>query len=352
MPGRAPAIRCDGHVSRPTVIAHRGASGLRPEHTRSAYLLGIEQGADFIEPDVVATRDGVLVVRHENEISGTTDVAERPEFADRRTTKTVDGRALTGWFTEDLTLAELRTLRTRERMPELRPGNVAYAGTEPVLTFAEVVRIAVAATRATGRSVGVYVEIKHPTYFAGLGLDLGERVLEVLAAHHLDGDRPEVPVVIQSMEPSGLRRLRSRTSADLVQLVSDEGAPWDLASAGDPRSYRDLLDGAGLGEIAAYADGIGPHKDLVIARGDDERWTGPTGLVDRARAAGLFVHPWTVRAENRFLPADLRRGERPGDHGEAAAECVALFDAGVDGVFSDFPGIAVAAGRTWTGHRS
>ena len=285
-------------MNSPIVIAHRGASAHRPEHTLAAYELAIELGADFIEPDVVSTRDGRLVARHENEISGTTDVASRPEFAGRRTVKEVDGRAKEGWFTEDFTLAELRTLRARERLPELR--GTAFDGRFGIPELDEVIALAA----RTG--VGVYPETKHPTYFAGLGLALEPPLLAALEG--FGG-----PVFIQSFEAGNLRALRELTDHPLVRLTA--GAAPDVA------------------EIAAYADAIGPHKDQVIPRGEDGALGEPTALVEDAHDAGLLVHPWTFRPEPQFLPAGLDGG----------AELDRFLALGVDGVFADDPGAAVAA---------
>jgi glycerophosphoryl diester phosphodiesterase len=280
----------------PIVIAHRGASAHRPEHTLAAYELAIELGADFIEPDVVATRDGRLVARHDNEISATTDVASRPEFAGRRTAKDVDGTRLEGWFTEDFTLDELRTLRARERLPELR--GVAHDGRFGIPTLEEVVALAARA------GVGVYPETKHPSHFAALGLALEPPLLAALAGF-------AGPVFIQSFEEANLRELRG--THPLVRLTA--GAAPDLAA------------------IAAYADAIGPHKDQVIPRDADGRLGEPTSLVVDAHAAGLLVHPWTFRPEPAFLPAGLSGDE----------ELDRFLALGVDGVFADDPGAAVAA---------
>jgi glycerophosphoryl diester phosphodiesterase len=285
-------------VNTPIVIAHRGASAHRPEHTLAAYELAIQLGADFIEPDVVSTRDGHLVARHENDISGTTDVAQRPELADRRTVKEVDGRRKEGWFTEDLTLEELRTLRACERLPELR--GTAYDGRFAIPTLDEVVALAAHA------GVGVYPETKHPSYFAGLGLALEPPLLEALEGF-------AGPVFIQSFEAGNLRALRGLTGHPLVRLTV--GAAPDVA------------------EIAGYADAIGPHKDQLIPRADDGRLGEPTSLVDDAHSAGLLVHPWTFRPEAEFLPAGL----------DGDAELDRFLALGVDGVFADDPGAAVAA---------
>ena len=316
-------------ADRPIVIAHRGASGLLPEHTIAAYTRAIDDGADFIEPDLVPTRDGVLVARHENEISGTTDVASRAEFADRKTTKTIDGASVTGWFTENFTLAELKTLRARERLPELR--GTANDGRFEIPTLDEIIALAQA------RGVGIYPETKHPTYFAAIGLPLEAKLVAALdAAGWRDAD---APVFIQSFEVTNLKRLDGMTGVRLIQLVAAEGGPAD----GTYRSYAEMLTPEGLKAVAAYADGIGPEKTLVIPRGPDMRLTSPTRLVADAHAAGLKVHPWTFRAENYFLPADHRKGEDPRAHGELAGEIRAYLATGIDGLFSDFTAEAVAA---------
>jgi glycerophosphoryl diester phosphodiesterase len=326
----------------PIVIAHRGASGERPEHTLEAYRLGIEQGADFVEPDLVATKDGVLVCRHENEISSTTDVASRAEFAARRTTKTIDGVATTGWFTEDFTLAELQTLRARERLPLLR--GTAFDGRFAVPSFDELLAL-VAATNARperrARPLGVYPETKHPSYFDGLGLALEPPLLQALRRHGLD--RADAPVFIQSFEVGNLRRLATLTRVPLIQLIEPTGRPWDFTLGRFARSYADLVKPEGLREIAAYARGIGVHKNLVLPRDAHERLLSPTTLVRDAHAAGLLVHVFTLRAENQFLPAELRRGPDLPARGDLAAEATLFLEAGVDGFFTDHPAIGVAA---------
>lgn len=332
-------------TARPVVIGHRGVPGERLEHTRPSYLLAIEQGADYIEPDLVSTRDGVLVVRHENEISTSTDVAEHPEFADRATSKVVDGTRLTGWFTEDFTVEELKTLRTRERLADLRPQNLPLAGQEEILTFDEMLDIAEEGTASTGRRVGAYVETKHPTYFAGIGLDLNDLLIDALERRRSNHEAADV--IIQSMEPGNLRRLRDRTPLKLIQLMKGKGAPFDFVDSGDPRTYRDLATPAGLADVATYADGIGPIKMQVIALDKKRRLAGETGLVGHAHDAGLLVHAWTMRNENKYLPANLRSSKDDSAHGDAVAEYLAYFDAGVDGVFSDFTATAVRARDLW-----
>jgi glycerophosphoryl diester phosphodiesterase len=298
--------------SRPLVIAHRGASGHRPEHTIEAYRLDIEMGADYIEPDLVSTRDGVLIARHENEIGSTTDVAER--FPDRKRTATVDGQTMTGWFSEDLTLAEIKTLRARERLPFR---SHAYDGQFQIPTFDEVLDLAIRMGDARGRPVGVYPETKHPTYFRAHGLALEERLLDALQRR--GWNRRDAPVFIQSFEQDNLRELRKRTSVRLIQLV-------DTSSK---------IEGERLKTIAAYADGIGPEKRLVLPVNADGSLAPPTDLVARAHSLNLLVHVWTVRVEKDFLP--------PGYHGEVAKEFDALRKAGVDGVFTDFPDAAIKA---------
>ncbi|MCL6250059.1 glycerophosphodiester phosphodiesterase [Altererythrobacter sp. KTW20L] len=309
------------------IIAHRGASGERPEHTLAAYERAIDQGADYIEPDLVATKDGVLVARHENEISGTTDGAERPEFAARAATRMIDGQEFTGWFTEDFTLAELRTLRARERLPELRPANTAFDGLWQVPTLAEIIALVRAKEAGTGRRIGFYPEIKHPGYFLDIGYDLAALLVEEL---HAAGYRSaDDPVFIQSFEVAPLQRLDTMTDLRLVQLVSAQGGPADLPDM----AYAAMLTPQGLADIAAYADGIGAELRLLL---DDEG--ASTGLVEAAHAAGLVVHGWTLRKENVFLPPLARLGDEPPGIGCEGSVWQALERAGIDGVFTDDPG--------------
>ena len=340
--------------SRPFVIAHRGASGYVPEHTLAGYFIAIQQGADYVEPDLVISRDGALLARHENEIGGTTDVASHPEFAARKATRIIDGESISGWFTEDFTLAELKTLRARERLPELRKGNARYDGVFSIPTFDEVLDLVAAAdaqraanARAAGLPppprIGVYPETKHPSYFAKLGLHFDDRMLESLNRHGYS--KRTDPICLQSFEVANLKALRRRTDLPLVQLIAPTGQPFDFTLAGDKRTYLDLMSDDGLREIAAYADAIGPHKWMVVQFGPE----GPTdtGLARRARAAGLGIHVWTLRAENEFLPTDLKS---PGDaavHGKLSAEIRALLDAGITGFFSDHPDIAVRSRDEW-----
>jgi glycerophosphoryl diester phosphodiesterase len=335
-----PAAEAASIVSQPIVIGHRGASGLRPEHTLAAYALAIDQGADYIEPDIVSTKDGVLVARHENEIGGTTNVADRPEFASRRTTKVIDGVSLTGWFTEDFTLAELKTLRARERIPQLRPGNTAYNDQLEVPTLQEVIDLVQQKEAATGRTIGLYIETKHPTYFDSVGLSLEEPLVTALNTNGYS--RADAPVFIQSFETGNLKQLDRLTDVRLVQLIAGSGSPYDLALAGDTRTYADLVTTAGLAAIAAYADGIGPDKNRIVPRDANGALLDPTSLVDDAHALDLLVHPYTFRNENAFLPLDFRIGDVMATFGDFEAEYRLFFGLGIDGLFSDFPGSAVA----------
>lgn len=291
-------------MSNVIVIAHRGASGERPEHTLAGYRLAIEQGADYIEPDLVMTRDGVLIARHENEIGGTTDVGERPEFAGRRRTQTIDGESMTGWFTEDFTLAEIKTLRVRERLPGLRPANTAFDRQFTVPTFEEIMQL------ATEAKVGVYPETKHPAHFARLGLAQERPVLDTL--ERFGYGAAGSPVFIQSFDPHNLRELRAMTRLPLVQLLEHD--------LGDPVA------------IARYADAVGIAKALATAEG-----------VRAAHRAGLAVHVWTFRAENEFLPEEFKRGTDPAAHGDLDAEIRRYLARGIDGLFVDFPAAGVRA---------
>jgi glycerophosphoryl diester phosphodiesterase len=323
---------------RPLVIAHRGASGERPEHTMGAYRLAIAEGADYIEPDLVMTKDGVLVCRHENEISGTTDVEDHGEFARRRTDKVVDGAPMSGWFVEDFTLDELKTLRCRERLPQLRPQNAAFNGQEAIPTFDEVLAL------AHGSHVGVYPEMKHPTFLEEQGLDPVAPLVRALEGAGWNG--PGAPVLVQCFEAYALRRFGGFSSVRKIQLLAADSVPWDLRD--ENVTLAGLLSDTGLADMAAYAFGIGVEKTLVIPRAANDSSAAPTDLVTRAHRIGLAVHAWTFRAENTFLPAEWRRGDPAAanygaEHGNLAAELTAFFEAGVDGAFCDFPAIARAA---------
>lgn len=320
------------------VIAHRGASGERPEHTIAAYTLAIEQGADYIEPDLVLTKDGVLVARHENEISETTDVASKPEFAGRKATKTIDGQKMTGWFTEDFTLAELKTLRAKERLPQLRKTNMAYDGQFEVPTFEEILELAKAESAKTGRPIGIYPETKHPSYFASIGLPHETPLLALLTRYGYT--EKSAPVFIQSFEVGNLEALRPKTKLRLIQLMDAEGGPADRNI-----TYAEMLEPSRLKMMAFYADGIGPNKNLVIPRNMLGNLGEPTSLVADAHAAGLAVHPWTFRRENYFLPLTQKSGINPLGIGDLETEIRAFLAAGVDGIFSDNPAQVVAALR-------
>lgn len=329
------ALPVEVAMAEPILIAHRGASGERPEHTLAAYERAIDQGADYIEPDLVLTKDGVLVARHENEIGGTTDVADHPEFADRKTSKTIDGVAMTGWFTEDFTLAELRILRARERLPDLRAASVRFDTLYPVPTFDEILKLVRAKEAETGRRIGIYPETKHPGYFAGISLPHQTALLDLLTRYGYQTEAD--PVFIQSFEVGNLKAIRAVSRLRLIQLVDAEGGPADLPGT----TYADMLALRGLSDIADYADGIGPSVAQVLTI------EGPTALVGRAHDAGLQVHVWTLRMENSFLPDQY---QRPGDvqgRGDFASYVRAVAATGVDGLFSDFPKQAKAALRDW-----
>jgi glycerophosphoryl diester phosphodiesterase len=323
-------------AERPIVIAHRGASADRPEHTIGAYLLAIEQGADYVEPDLVITKDGILIARHENEIGETTDVGSRPEFADRKTTKTIDGEKVTGWFTEDFTLAELKSLRARERIPKLRPANTGFDGQETIPTLDEIIDLVQAEEARRGRRIGIYPETKHPSYFRGIGLPLEEPLVEVL---HRRGYRSAAdPIFLQSFEVENLKQLKGMTELRLIQLIAARGGPFDRPDI----TYADMITPEGLREIAGYAAGIGVQKPLVIPTDRLGRLQEPTCLVPMARAEGLEVHAWTFRPENFFLPTAKRKGLNPAGRGDSEAEIRAFLEAGITGFFTDAvpPGVA------------
>ncbi len=353
MPVRTPVVE---PAAGPVVIGHRGACGYRPEHTLAGYELAARQGADFIEPDLVATRDGVLVARHENEISASTDVAARPELADRRTTRTVDGVEVSGWFTEDLTLAELREVRAVEPLPLLRRRNREHDGRHQVPTIEEILLLRERLCEELGREVGVYPETKHPTHFRELGLPLEEPLLEALRSAGLD--RADAPVFVQSFELSNLVLMRHEMGSRMPQVLLASGwddTPYYLARGrarrhapqvwGAGTTYRELLSRGGLAALAGrgVVDGIGPDKTMVLPWGSDGLPGAPTSLVEDAHAAGVVVHPWTFRAENAFLPPALRHGSDPAARGRLIDELTAYLQAGVDGMFTDQPDLGAAA---------
>ncbi|BDI18836.1 glycerophosphoryl diester phosphodiesterase [Nostoc cf. commune SO-36] len=323
----------------PIIIAHRGASGYRPEHTLAAYELAIALGADYIEPDLVSTKDGVLIARHENEISETTDVASHAEFSHLQTTKIIDGESKTGWFTEDFTLREIKTLRAKERIPQVRSQNTAYDGLLEIPTLQEIIDLVKVKSGKINREIGIYPETKHPTYFQSIGLALEPPLLATLTANGYQG--ANAPVFIQSFEVGNLQDLSTKTDLPLVQLLNDTGKPYDFIVNGCNRNYADLVTPSGLAEIAKYAQAIGIHKNLLVPRDSNGklrrrgaacRQISPTSLVIDAHAAGLLVHVWTFRNEDCFLPLDFQ--------GNPQGEYELFFSLGVDGVFSDYPDTA------------
>jgi glycerophosphoryl diester phosphodiesterase len=320
------------------VVGHRGTAGYRPEHTLASYELAARMGADYMEPDLVSTRDGVLVCRHEPEIGGTTDVASHPEFAARRTTVLLDGVATTGWFTHDFTLAELKTLRAVERLPAVRQHNTMYNGRFEVPTFQEMLDLRVRLSHELGRDIGVIPETKHPTYFKRLGLELEPKLVGILRRNRLD--RHGANVWIQSFEAQNLLALHRqyRVQVPLIFLTSVTGTPFN-----DPRTYANYLTPAGLKELSRDIEGIGPDKNQVIGRNSDNTLGTPTPLVHDAHAAGLKVIPYTFRAENQFLPADYQVGTDPNAYGRAIDEQITYLEAGLDGLFTDQSDIGVLA---------
>ncbi|EPK5793156.1 TPA: glycerophosphodiester phosphodiesterase [Pseudomonas aeruginosa] len=312
-----------------TIVAHRGASGERPEHTLGSYELAIELGADFIEPDLVLTKDGVLVVRHENEISQTTNVEDHPEFFDRKTTKLIDGKKVTGWFTEDFTLAELKTLRARERIPQLR--STDYDDRYQILTFEEVLELLTKVNAGRKHPIGVYPETKHPTYFSSIGLSHEAPLLDLLSKFGYQGK--DAPIFIQSFEVENLKALHAKTDVPLIQLMDESGGPFD-----DPNTtYAEMATLSGLKLIRSYADGIAPNKYMVIPRDIFSNLKDSNGLVEDAHRLGLKVHVWTFRRENYFLPLRDKSGFNFAGHGDISSEVKSYLDAGIDGLFTDNP---------------
>jgi glycerophosphoryl diester phosphodiesterase len=333
--------------SRPIVVGHRGASGYVPEHTLTSYFIAVQQGADYIEPDLVSSKDGVLIARHENEIGATTDVASHVEFAPRKTTKTIDGKAIEGWFTEDFTLAELKLLRARERVPQLRPSNSRFDGQFEIPTLDEILSLVRALERMRGPDaprIGVYPETKHPSYFRSINLPLEGTLLRTLKRWGYRGK--DTPIFIQSFEVGNLQALRKKTDIRLVQLMEGSGAPYDFVARGDKRTYADLATAHGLRAVAEYADAIGVDKGMVIPRDSNNALLTPTSLVNDAHAAKLQVHVWTMRAENNFLPKDFQSGSDPASRGDLASEITKYLATGIDGFFCDQPDIGVRARDT------
>jgi glycerophosphoryl diester phosphodiesterase len=323
------------------VIGHRGASGYRPEHTLESYQVAIDQCADYIEPDLVSTQDHVLVARHESDITATTDVADHPEFADRQTTKVIDGLERTGWFTEDFTLAELKSLRATEQLPDTRPESAAYDGRFEIPTLEEILDLANSSRTCAGGPVGVYPETKHPSYFDSVGLSLEEPLVQALHANGFRGE--DAAVYIQSFETSNLQQLREMTQVPLVQLIGCAGQPWDLAAAGDPRTYAELVTPTGLDFVDDYADGIGVCKDVIIPKDSAGNLLDPTSVVTDAQRRSLTVHAWTFRVENQFLPTEFRSGDDPNAPGDLTGEIQVYLREGIDGFFTDNPDIGEAA---------
>ncbi len=322
------------------IVGHRGASGYRPEHTLASYELAARMGADYIEPDLVTTKDRVLVARHEPEIGGTTDVAKHPEFANRKKTKVLDGTPLTGWFTEDFTLKELKTLRAVERIPALRQHNTVFNGRYQVPTFQEVIDLSQRLSKELGRPVGIYPETKHPTYFQQQGLALEPELVKTLNRNGLN--RPTAKVFVQSFEVANLKALHKQLRVPLVQLTDAEGQPYDFTVAGDKRTYADITSAKGLREVAQYAAGLGPYKAQIIPFTADGKQGKPTTLVADAHRAGLVVHPYTFRVENNFLPNEFDSNAVPSDSGNLFDEIAAYRALGIDGLFTDNTDVAVA----------
>jgi glycerophosphoryl diester phosphodiesterase len=348
--GGAAAIAADiggTPPKRPLLLAHRGASALRPEHTLGSYARAIEDGADFIEPDLVPTKDGVLVARHENNIAETTDVASRPEFAGRKTAKTIDGARQEGWFTEDFTFAEIKTLRAKERLGKMRPESQGYDGQFQVVSLEEIADFVAAEAAARGRTIGLIPEVKHSTYFAGIGLPQEERLLERIER---SAYLKRAPIIIQSFETGNLKALKPRVQAlgnvQLMQLIGDpKESPADLVAAGIKRSYLDMVTPAGLADIAAYADYVAPSLRMIIPLDADQRLGKPTGLVEAAHKVGLKVGIWTFRPENYFLAADFRNkdGDAARNPAGSIAEIRRYLATGLDAFFTDDPALGRAA---------
>lgn len=329
------------------VIGHRGASALRPEHTLASYQKAIDDGADFIEPDLVSTKDGVLVTRHENEIGGTTNVSTLTQFADRKTTKNIDGKDLTGWFTEDFTLSELQQLKARERIPEFRPANTAYNDLYPVPTLEQVIELAEANYKKTGKIIGLYIETKHPTYFKNHNLAMEDTLLKTLAKYEYTRDI--APVYLQSFEVQNLKDLKRELDlhktlkhAQIIQLYDAKTSqPADFVESGETKTYADLATAQSLKEVAKYANGVGPSKGYILNFNDNGS-VQTTSFISDAHAAGLKVHPYTFRPENNFLPTPLKCSQdKPAERCPTGAlkEFEAYFKAGVDGVFTDDPAL-------------
>ena len=334
------------------VIGHRGAPALRPEHTLASYQKAIDDGADIIEPDLVSTKDGVLVARHENEISGTTNVADVPGFAGRKTTKTIDGQSITGWFTEDFTLGELKTLRARERIPSIRPNNTTYNDQFDIPTLDEIIALARDQSAKLGRNIGIYPETKHPTYFQSIGLPLEDKLIDGLRRDAFTASR--TTVYIQSFEVANLKAIRNKIGSSqpnwkLVQLMGTSSRqPYDFVVAKDTRTFGDMMTSQGMRDIAAYANGVGPDKNSIMSLDANGKLTDPTDLIRNAHNAGLVVHPYTFRPENTFLPPSLRSGADNTRNASGSVQEIQTFlRAGVDGFFTDDPAVGRQAVSTF-----
>jgi glycerophosphoryl diester phosphodiesterase len=342
LPAIASASRHDDNSAKPVIYGHRGAAGYRPEHTLASYRLATRIGADYIEPDLVMTKDHVLVARHEPAIGGTTDVAQHPEFASRRKTKVIDGITFANdWFVEDFTLAELKTLRAVERLPDLRQHNTIWNGRYTIPTFQEVIDLRDRLSHELHRQIGIIPELKHSTYHRSIGLPLEEVFVNQLRRNHLDNRGAKVTV--QSFEVSNLKTLNKQIPNPLVQLFDAKTLkPGDVLAAGGTTTYGDMATPAGLREVRRYADIASPSKDYIVPRDASGRSLPPTTFVRDAHAAGLDVVAYTFRVENNFLPLELRSDANPADSGNLFAEIKQFFDLGVDGIFTDNSDIAKA----------
>ncbi|MFI8480273.1 glycerophosphodiester phosphodiesterase [Pseudomonas sp. NPDC078700] len=326
--------------THPLIIGHRGASGYVPEHTLGAYALAVTLGADYIEPDLVMTKDGQLIARHDNELGLTTDVAAHPEFAQRKRSKSIDGIELNGWFSEDFTLAELKTLRAIERIPTVRPGNARLNGSMQIPTLQEIIDLSKDLQRSQGRQIGLYIETKHPTYFQQQGLSMEKPLLKILKENGLDSAK--APIYIQSFEVNNLKQLSRASDVRLIQLYG-EGQPFDQLSSGTSLTYEQMATPQGFKRVAKYAVGVGPHKSAIIALDSTGalNLANATRFVADAHAAELKVHPYTFRAENSFLPTNLRKGDDPNARGDIEQEVKIFLEAGIDGLFMDQPDIGI-----------
>ena len=331
-------------MKNPLIIGHRGACGYRPEHTAASYRLAVEMGADFIEPDLVSTKDGYLIARHDNVLNLTTDVAKRQNFATKKTTKIIDGESIEGWFSEDFTLQEIKMLRAIERMPEIRPENTEYDGQFEILTLDEIIALTKDLESEFDRTVGLYIETKHPSYFTSLDLPLEPPLLDALSKAGYMGK--DAPIFLQSFETENLKWLRRYTQLPLIQLLWLEGQPADIPLRGGSLSYDDMATPEGLRDIALYADGLGPEKSHFILAANAKGQLDParaSSFIADAHAAGLVVHPYTFRRENAFLPVDLHSPGGDDNPGQLEEEMLLFMELGVDGVFTDNPDIGLQA---------